>query len=229
MTTVPSVQNTSVLLGTPKVYIQSINTSTTTSTSTSSTAIRSVGISNGNVTSWLTFDDNIGTIIRKGGDIKIEDGNEAEISLPDGTIIKVEKDGSFRILDKDAKVIYRANRVRDFNPFVNVSDKLEGFIAYCKEQGVRQSEFMDLPIKLFIGWIVLQAALVDKEPEPVEIKLLPDLKREAVPHCLWCGKFIRLLLKRKKVEFCGQPCFNNYFEKVNEPKNEIQCISVPIT
>lgn len=97
------------------------------------------------------------------GPIKIRDGQEARIELPDGSVIEVADDGSYVINDRDAKVTYRANRVLDFNSFINASDKLETFIKFCGEIGVRQGEMLDLQIRHFIAWLVVEAAKADGE------------------------------------------------------------------
>ena len=142
----------------------------------------------------------------------VVDGNEANITLPDGTVVRVKKDGSHTIEDKDAKVIYRANRVREFNPFINVSDRLEEFIAFCGDQGVRRGEMLEIPIKLFIAWIALEAARADQEPEP-DIKLLPDLRRRALPRCPSCQRFVSAAKRAARIEFCAPRCFERHYAR----------------
>lgn len=109
--------------------------------------------------------------------IEVKDGQKRRIKLPDGTIIETQVDGSYTLTDTDAKVIYRANRVREFNRFINASDLMAQFVEFCgKEAGVGRGEFLDLPLKLFIGYLITEAAKADGEPEPKDIKLLPDLR-----------------------------------------------------
>lgn len=139
--------------------------------------------------------------------ITVRDGVERTINLPDGTVISVTKDGSFTISDKEAKVIYRANRVRDFNTFLNASDKLEAFIKFCGTLGVRQDEMLNIPVKHFIAWLIVESARADNEPEP-DILLLADLRKQAKPHCASCGRFISPRLKARKIEFCAAACFD---------------------
>lgn len=146
------------------------------------------------------------------GNIKVADGYSSTIELPDGTIIDVKADGSYTIQDKDAKVVYRAARMRDFNPFINVSDRLEEFIEFCGKQGVKQGEMLELPINLFIGWLVISAAKHDQEPEP-DIKLLPDLRKHSFPRCIGCGRFIPHTHKIKKLEFCAPVCFDKHYTR----------------
>lgn len=141
-----------------------------------------------------------------GREINLNDGRPHTIKFPDGTIIEVKANGSFEIFDDDAKVIYAANRSRDFNPFLNASDKLEDFIRFCGEAGVRQGDVLGIPIKHFIGWLIVEAARADGEPAP-KVALLPDLRKAARPHCRTCGRFISPRLPAQKIEFCRPRCF----------------------
>lgn len=157
--------------------------------------------------------------------LRIHDGQECKITLPDNTIVDVKADGSYELIDKDAKVVYRAARVRDFNRFINVSDRIEEFIAFCGEQGVRADEMLNLPISLFIGWLVIEAAKADKEPEP-DVKLLPDLRRHSTARCVDCGRFISPALKQKRIEYCGPGCFERQFMAVAVVVNRILPLSL---
>jgi hypothetical protein len=112
---------------------------------------------------------------------EIQDGRPITMRLPDGTMIDVRADGSYTIDDSDAKVVYRASRVRDFNGYLNASDKLEDFILYCGEQGVRQDEMLSIPVKHFVAWLVVEAALADGEEPPAA---LPDLRDFCQPKLL---------------------------------------------
>jgi len=159
-----------------------------------------VSLTNGTVTTTSAA-----TIPRyhDGPNIVIRDGTERNIHLPDGTFILVAKDGSFTINDKDAKVTYRANRVRNFNAFVNASDKLEAFIAFCGAAGVRQGEMLDIPIKHFIAWLIVEAAKADGEAEPAtEMPMLPAPR---ATRCR-CGRFMPRKLVERKIAFCRPVC-----------------------
>lgn len=137
---------------------------------------------------------------------EIKDGHGLTIKMPDGGALIVEKNGSYRIDDADSKVIYRANRVRDFNPFLNASDKLEDFIRFCGSVGVTQDEMLQIPIQHFIAWLVIEAAKADGEPEPA-MPLLPDLT--AKPRCRSCGRFTSRKLKQARLDFCRPRCFES--------------------
>lgn len=130
-------------------------------------------------------------------------GRPLKLKMADGTVIDVDPDGSFRVVDKDAKVTYRASRMRDFNRYMNASDLLEEFVRFCGEQGVTQGEFMAMPVKVFIAWLVVRAAEADGEPPPEPIPALPDLRR---PRCQACKRFIPRKLALRRIEVCGAVC-----------------------
>lgn len=137
---------------------------------------------------------------------EIFDGEEVKIKLPDGAFLQVEKNGSYRIEDKNAKITYRAHRTRDFNPFLNASDKLEQFIKYCGDHGVRQDEMLNMPVKHFIAWLIVEAARQDDiEPPVTEIPLLPPPKK--LCRCGSCGRFLSNKKKSANVFFCATECF----------------------
>lgn len=139
---------------------------------------------------------------------KVQDGQACDIQLPDGSVIYVDDAGSYTIDDKNAKVVYRANRARDFNKFINVSDRIEEFFEFCGEQDVAAAEMMELPMKLFVGWLVLKAAEADMEEPPADIKLIPYFQqRVAPPRCRSCGRFILHEQKKANLEFCNAVCF----------------------
>ncbi len=76
---------------------------------------------------------------------------------------------------------------RGFNKYVNASDLLEEFIQFAGTEGVRQREFMDLPISLFVKWLIIRAMEEDGE-KPDIILELPAPKGQ--PRCLGCGRFM---------------------------------------
>ncbi len=186
--------------------------SQTASTPTSAaTSMYWVNQGTGGTTNWTAY--NQPSVIVQLRDC-VRDGEEVQIKLPDNTIIDVKKDGSYSIEDKDAKVIYRASRIHDFNRFMNVSDRMEEFIDFCAKQGVEKNEFMNLPIKLFIGWLILEAAKADKEPPPQDIRLLPDLRKQLRPQCPGCGKFLPRFAIEYRVPFCAPPCFERHYTRM---------------
>lgn len=153
---------------------------------------------------------------RRNNGWKIPDGVARIVTLPDGAKLDVKADGSYEMIDKDAKVVYRACRVRDFNPFLNASDKLEDFIRFCGTVGVKQSEVLRLPVELFVAWLVIAAAKADGEPEP-DLPLVPKLKRRALPRCTSCGQFLSRLKRQKRLDFCAPKCFETFYDRALVP------------
>lgn len=157
------------------------------------------------------------------GDWYLKDGTRKKIHLPDGTVIELLETGSFLIHDQDAKVIYRANRVRDFNKYLNVSDRLEEFVKFCGQQKLERGEFLELPLKLFLGWLVIEAAKADQEPPPADIKLIPDLRKVIAPRCVGCGRFLPRYAKQKQLSFCAPPCFERHYNRAIPAPEVNQC------
>ena len=111
-------------------------------------------------------------------------------SMPDGSKVKIDHDGGYTIDDKYAKVIYRASRVRDFNPFLNASDLLEQYIEELVPLGIRQDQVLHLEIEGFIYWLIHRAAERDGDEPPKDVPRLPTPQRRLVNRCRTCGRFI---------------------------------------
>lgn len=129
---------------------------------------------------------------------------EFEYECPDGTVLKFT-DGNVEIFDDNSKLVYKSNPIREFNKYLNASDLLEEFIQYCNTQKIKQSEFMDLPIELFIMWLVVRTAEQDGE-DPGDMPLQLEDKNKAMrtmPHCLYCGRFIPKARHRRGINFCN--------------------------
>ena len=189
----------------------SANTTPTTYTSTFA-PVYNTYITSGSATTTV---GPINTFVRAAppisydGVIKITDGMAANVKLPDGTVVEVHADGSFEIVDRDAKVTYRANRMREFNRFLNASDQIEGFIKYCGELLISKDDMLNLPLNTFIAWLIVEAAKADAEPEP-DVPLLADLRKVRFPRCIQCHKFIPHDYPSKRLEFCKPLCFDRY-------------------
>ena len=88
---------------------------------------------------------------------------------------------------------------REFNRYINASDLLEEFIEHMGKCGVKQSEFLNLPIEVFINWLILRAAQRDGDPVPEGVVAPEDHPKaqqaKRVAHCRTCGRF----LTRQKV------------------------------
>lgn len=150
-------------------------------------------------------------ILRITGDGKIElpKGREVRVPLGDGSTLYVDANGNFRVDDKNAKVVYKANRVREFNPFINASDLLADFLRYVGTLGVRRSEVQTLPLGLFVNWLVIRAAEIDADPIPADIVPLPEhrlLRGRVTPRCLVCQRYVRRLAASSGFAFCNPLC-----------------------
>lgn len=133
-----------------------------------------------------------------------------DIQLPDGSVVHVAQDGNFVLDDADARVVYEANRNKAFNPYVNASDLLAKFIRYCGQHGVRSDQMKDLPVGLFVNWLIVEAAEADRDPVPVDVVPTPKLLRRMVrPRCLGCGRY-----RRRDYPYCAPPCAAQHYRRV---------------
>lgn len=147
-------------------------------------------------------------------DLKI--GQSKAINFPDGTSIYFKADGSFVIDDANSKVTYKANNIRNFNPFINASDKLEDFIRYCGDVGVRQGDMLGIPIKHFVQWLVIEAARADGESTS-EVLALSSYSQ---PRCRTCRRFISPKLKANGIEFCRPRCLEIKLQDLDGPMSD---------
>lgn len=129
--------------------------------------------------------------------------------LPDPAVIQKNWDA----LCKD-QPLPRQPAPRTFNKYINASDMLEDFIKYLGEHGVKQSEFMGLPIELFIKWLIIKACEADNEEPNVTLEL-PSPRKQ--PRCLGCQKYMPMaatLLMHSSV------CAGFYFSRERKDSNE---------
>jgi hypothetical protein len=86
----------------------------------------------------------------------------SEYVMPDGSVLLVDDYGNYRIEDHEAKVTYKANRNREWNPYVSASDLLEAFVGEVgKHPLVNQMNVLKLPVEAFVNWLIVQAAKKD--------------------------------------------------------------------
>ncbi len=94
----------------------------------------------------------------------------------------------------------------NFNEYVNASDLLKDFIKFLGEIGVNQKQFLDLPIELFINWLVIMAAKADGEAPPDDVRV-KDHPRLPAPYygtkCRACGRFVGEAKAKEGLPFCG--------------------------
>jgi hypothetical protein len=154
-------------------------------------------------------------------EITITEGNERTIHLPDGTTIYVDAKGNHRIEDKDARVVYKGNRLREFNRFINASDILEDFIRFAGGLGVRRGELLKIPVEVFIQYLIVRATEQDGEESPDGLTMEAIQKHPALlppaptkflpPRCRNCGRFIR---RAAPMPFCGESHLLRFARKV---------------
>lgn len=120
--------------------------------------------------------------------------------MPDGSKVIIDENGGFKVEDTNAKVLYRAARVRNFNPFMNAADMLEEYIKELIPLGIRQDQVLHLEIESFIFWLVHKAAEQDRDPVPIGIPRLPARK---IPRCGYCKRFIRHAWAAAQISFCS--------------------------
>ena len=153
------------------------------------------------------------------GDIHIPEGSRSntKITLPNGTIISIESDETISIDDSNAKVLYKSQPIREFNKYLNASDLLEEFIKFCAEQKVTKKDFTDLPINMFILWLIVRAAEADEDPTDEVLPLLTTAikKRKVHSHrCKCCGKFLTKKYEIHQISFCNTDHMETYLSKI---------------
>lgn len=144
--------------------------------------------------------------------LNLEKGTEYD--LPNGSILKIDDLGNFTIEDEDANITYKANNIREFNKFINASDLLEMFIKDCGKFGAKQNQILDIPIELFINWLIIKSAESDGDEPPVIPQLEYNIK--ATPHCKCCGRFIHKVKDENGIHFCSPDCTLKHQTKVME-------------
>jgi hypothetical protein len=137
-----------------------------------------------------------------------------KVELPDGSKLEIDTKGNFKLIDADAKIQYLGNRIREFNKYINASDLIEQFIKELGLAGVKQGEILNVPIELFINWLIHKAAEQDGEQVPVTIPKLPQLAfKHNHPRCKHCGRFLRKLLHSKGLQFCNGEHYQKHLSK----------------
>jgi len=138
------------------------------------------------------------------------DGDVRRVVMPDGTVLHVDELGNYRLEDKNAKVTYRASRMRNFNPYVNAGDLLGRFIDYVRETvpGIRRSDIPNLPLQLFVHWLILEAASQDGDPVPDDVVPVPEsrlLVARVRPQCRLpiCRRFIPRITVDTGFNYCN--------------------------
>lgn len=182
----------------------------------SSTTATSVTMYTGGGTVINSFDDSIDGYQQLQKHLKLHAGIERIIELPDGTKINVDKDGNFSVDDKDSKVVYKANRLREFNKYMNASDLIEEFIKDVGKLGVTQGQLLKIPINALFVWLVAKAAEADGEEPPADIPklaMLPEVRDNIAPKCKCCGRFLTLQKHKLGINFCNSEHLSYFMDR----------------
>lgn len=151
------------------------------------------------------------------GRVKFRPGVGRELKLPDGAVLRLKADGNYVIDAADAKVVYRANWNREFNPYVNASDLLTRFLGYVAGLGIRKEDVKTLPLALFVNWLVLEAASKDQDEPPPEVVPVPKhrlLTARVKPRCLVCQRFIPRASAQAGFSYCDPDHAARHFARL---------------
>ena len=80
---------------------------------------------------------------------------------------------------------------REFNTYINASDLLDEFIRFLGTEGVKQGEVMDLPLELFIKWLIVRSCEADGEEPPLQLPPVKKCLAKPQPRCVKCQRYMR--------------------------------------
>lgn len=206
----------------PTAYPTSTGTITTANTtsnvSTSSIVIHGTTIpcTNNIHGNWVSIDQATLASLRD-SPITLDDDFVGDVNLPDGVILRLNK-GRYELIDKDAKITYKANRIREFNKYLNSSDMVEEFVRYLGALNLTQDEALKIPLETFIVWLIIRAAEHDNEDIPdTETRLLETtVGKFRKPRCKCCGRFISNKKSKLGIEFCSGIHMDTWLGKQGE-------------
>ena len=143
-------------------------------------------------------------------------GSNTTFVLPDGTEIKYHYDDRIEIDDSKGKRLYQSAPTRGFNKYLNASDLLEDFVRYCASERLSRKDFAELPLSLFIYWLIAKAAEADGDSTDDIVPLLEtSVKQQRYqPHrCQCCGKSLSKRFLENHVHFCSASHMQLYMDK----------------
>lgn len=178
-------------------------------------------VSTNTITQFITSNQ-IVPFLNSNNRLNVQPGIDYEIELPDHTIISIKADGSYKIIDDGGKIKYKGNPLREFNPYINSSDLLEEFVDFVASVGgVSKKNFLNIPIELFIRWLVIRAAEADGDDLPEDQTsllahpaLLPAPKHAHSAQCKCCGRFITKKRASHGILFCSTEHFDEFSQKM---------------
>lgn len=158
----------------------------------------------------------VDSVISFTGKFRPQLGQPISIELPDGSKLDIDGKGNWKIDDKDTKVTYAGNNCREFNRFINASDLIADFIEDMGKMGARQDQVLNVPIELFINWLIHKAAEKDQEPSPQDVPRLEYQVKKLIPRCKYCGKFLTSKLVNNGINFCNSSHMDKFLLKIKD-------------
>lgn len=217
---VESKQMTSVISSVPNstLTLPLATVATYSSTSSFITYSNNVGIGNYVINSGTG--GYLGSVASIGsGKLKLSGGT---YELEDGTKLIVDDKGNFKIEDKNAKITYKSNNVREFNKFINSSDLLADFIADMGKMGADADQVLDIPIQYFIRWLIFKSAEQDGEQSDETIPIIANDTVKVLEHnsnrCKCCGKYIPKMNLEHGLLFCNGKHADLFLERIRNVK-----------
>lgn len=104
---------------------------------------------------------------------------------------------------------------RRVNRFLATSDMLEEFLREMSAEGIGRASMLDLPIELFVSWLVVKAAEADQETVPENVTD-PRRRIHALPKrhlCRGCNNEITADLRARGLQWCSAACVGLAFEQ----------------
>lgn len=77
------------------------------------------------------------------------------------------------------------------------------FVEYARSLGVAQDEVLQLPLNLFISWLIISAAERDGDPLPAHVTPREQLVAIRNPQCLACKRFIPQKHYKARFPYCN--------------------------
>lgn len=142
--------------------------------------------------------------------------------LEDGAKLIIDDKGNYKIEDKNAKITYKSNNVREFNKYINSSDLLADFIADMGKMGADAKQVLEIPIQYFIRWLICKSAEQDGEDSSETVPVIAndtvkvlELKQN---RCKCCGRYISQLNLNHGLLFCNGNHADKFLERIRNVK-----------
>lgn len=106
------------------------------------------------------------------------------------------------------------------NRFLEASDRLEEFLRSMSAEGVGRAELLELPIELFISWLIVEAATAEGSEIPDNV-LSPRQRLAFLPRrdlCRGCNGKIPDELMARGLQWCKPECVGLAFKASETPK-----------